>query len=493
MAQQTLRGSMEESFASSSPPGGRDVRVADVNDRSHLVHPLTSPRSHAAEGAVFVTSGLGAEVVLGSGQKALDGTSGLWCVNVGHGRTELADAAAAQMRVLAYSTTFGSFSNLPAAELAARIAELAPPGLERVLFTSGGSEANESAFKLARRFWWARGKSSKKIILSHDRAYHGLAADTTSATRLEPYRVGFGDLSPLFAGVPSPYRLRCPMHVTCDPQSCEVCTGRSLEAVIKELGPDNVGAFIAEPVIGTGGVIVPPVGYLRAVREVCTRHEVLLIADEVITGFGRTGSMFGVDWESVLPDMITFAKGVTSGYIPLGGVIMSRDVWEVLSDVPGDPALMHGFTYSGHPVACAVGLANLNLIQREHLVEQARDRGKYLARRLVELLELDEVCEVRTSGLMAGVELVADAKSLQRYSPQQARGRSVVEAARAKGLLTRALFGDIMVLAPPFVVSEGQIDRAVSVLAGAIKATQGRASMRVEEGSVEGIDRARGG
>lgn len=443
----------------------------------HLIHPLTRPRAVRRSGPVVVVSGEGAEVVLESGQRVIDGTAGLWCVNVGHGRGELADAAADQMRRLAFTPTFGGFSSRPAAELAARLAELAPDGLSSVMLTSGGGESNETAFKLARAYWTALGRPEKSIVLSHDRGYHGLSHGATAATRLSPYRSGFGPLAEGFERVSAPYSYRCDAGVPCDPGTCPVCTGRALEERIAAIGEEHVAAFIAEPVLGTGGVIVPPEGYLRAVADVCRRAGVLFIADEVITGFGRTGRLFGVDRDGVIPDLMSFAKGVTSGYLPLGGVLVHDRVWEVLVNREGDPALMHGFTYSGHPVSCAVALRNLQIIEDEQLVEAARARGERLAAALAPLRDLPEVGEVRSIGLMAGIELVADRETRERYPASEGRAQAVVGAARRQGLLARALLDDIVMLAPPFVISEQQVDAAGEVLASSIVETSTRAAV----------------
>jgi putrescine---pyruvate transaminase len=446
-----------------------------------VIHPLTKPKSLRDTGPVMVVGGTGAEVTLGTGRSVIDGTSGLWCVNVGHGRPELAAAAAEQMSRLAFAPSFGGFSNIPMAELAERIASLAPGGLNSVLFTSGGSEANESAFKLARHYWWALGKPDKTIILSHDRAYHGLSQAATAATRLAPYRTGFGPLPDGFARIPAPYMYRCEAGVPCVPEICPVCTGQRLERVIDDLGAERIAALIVEPVIGTGGVIVPPPGYLARLRQICRDRGILFISDEVITGFGRTGTMFGGDGDGVIPDMMTFAKGVTSGYVPLGGVVVSDDVWSAMMEIADDPPLMHGFTYSGHPVACAVALRNLQIIEEEGLLQTVRRSAEVLTQALAALRDLPEVGDVRSRGLMAGVELVADRATRRKYPAEAGRAAAAVVAARRHGLLTRALIGDILMLAPPFVITEEQIDRAVRALRQAIQETS-------PEGSADDAD-----
>jgi putrescine---pyruvate transaminase len=411
-------------------------------------------------------------LVAEDGRRLIDGMAGLWTVNLGHGREDLVEAAAAQMRELPYATTFGGIASRRPIELAERISALAPPGLSGVFFTSGGGEANETAIKLVRRHWARRGRPQKSIVLAHDRGYHGLAGVTTTATRLAPYHCDFGVEAPDVVEVPAPYAYRCPAGVPCDPASCEVCTGQALERRVEELGAERVAAMIVEPVFGSGGVIVPPPGYLRRLREICDRHEVLMIVDEVITGFGRTGTWFGCDRDGISPDLLTFAKGVTSGYVPLGGVVLSDSLWEELRDPAQRPGvLMHGFTHSGHPVACAVALACIEAIEREGLLGRIKELAAILAREVDRLRDHPEVGEVRQAGLMVGIELVADKQSRQRWPVEAGRGRRVAMEARERGLLTRNLLDDVLCLAPPFTISDEMMRRAVGILGESIEAT----------------------
>ncbi|MDQ2630866.1 MAG: aspartate aminotransferase family protein [Actinomycetota bacterium] len=423
----------------------------------------------------MISEGDGCELVTDDGRRLIDGMSGLWTVNLGHSREDLAAAAERQLRKLPYASTFGGVASPPAIELAERIAELAPPGLSGVFFVSGGSEANETAIKLVRRHWIRRGKPGKSVVLTHDRGYHGLTGRTTTATRLGAYHVDFGIPAPDIIEVPAPYTYRCAAGVPCDPCACPICTGEELERKIEELGAGRVAALIVEPVFGSGGVIVPPPGYLRRLREICDRHEVLLVADEVITGFGRTGAWFGCDHEEISPDLLTFAKGVTSGYVPLGGVVVGDALWEELRDPEQQPGyLMHGFTHSGHPVACAVALANIEAIEREGLLARVRETGEKLANMVAPLREHPEVGEVRQAGLMVGVELVADKETRQRWPVEAERGRRAANEARERGLLTRALLDDILCLAPPFTISDEMMGRAVEILAESIEASRGQ-------------------
>ncbi|HKF82733.1 MAG TPA: aspartate aminotransferase family protein [Solirubrobacterales bacterium] len=420
----------------------------------------------------MIVGGEGCELVAEDGRRLIDGMAGLWTVNLGHDREDLVAAASTQMRALPYSSTFGGVSSPPAIELAERLAELAPPGLSGVFFVSGGSEANETAVKLARRHWVRRGKPRKSVILAHDRGYHGLSGVTTTATRLSAYHPEFGAAAPDVVEVPAPYTYRCAAGVPCEPESCPVCRGEALEEKIEELGEERVAALMVEPVFGSGGVIVPPRGYLRRLREICDRRGILLIVDEVITGFGRTGTWFGCDHEDIFPDMITFAKGVTSGYVPLGGVIVADELWDDLRDPGQRPGyLMHGFTHSGHPVACAVALANLEAIEREGWLERVREASETLAALVAPLRDHPEVGEVRQAGLMVGVELVRDRESRRRWPVEAQRGRRVAVAARARGLLTRGLLDDILCLAPPFTISDEQLRMSVEILGESIAAT----------------------
>jgi putrescine aminotransferase len=442
-------------------------------DLANLVHPLTDHSRLATTRPLVIVRGEGCELIDETGRRILDGSAGLWTVNLGHSRADLVEAARRQLSTLPYAATFGGVSSPPPIELAERIIDLAPPGLGGVFFVSGGSEANETAIKLARRHWVREGRPQKSLLIAHDRGYHGLAGVTTTATRLDPYHGDFGPEAPQVVEVSAPYTYRCDAGVPCDPETCPVCTGAVLEARIRELGADSVAAVIVEPVFGSGGVIVPPPSYLSAVRAVCDRNEVLLIVDEVITGFGRTGSWFASGAQGVTPDLLTFAKGVSSGYVPLGGVIVSDQLWDELRDPGAEPGyLMHGFTHSGHPVACAVGLANLAAIEAEGMIDRVNRSAATLATLIEPLRDLPEVGEVRQAGLMVGVELVADRETRERFPTALGRGRLVADEARARGLLTRGLLDDIVCLAPPFTIADEQLAQAIEILADSIAATR---------------------
>lgn len=445
-----------------------------MGDLAHLVHPLTDHSLLPEDGPLVIVRGEDCELIAEDGQRLIDGCAGLWTVNLGHGRRDLIAAALYQLEKLPYAATFGGVSSPPPVELAEKIASLAPEGMSGVFFTSGGSDANETAIKLARRHWVRRGRSEKSIVIAHDRGYHGLAGVTTTATRLAPYHTDFGVQAPDVVEAPAPYPYRCAGGIPCEPEECGICSGAELERRIETLGSERVAAVIVEPVFGSGGVIVPPAGYLRRLREICDRHQVLLIVDEVITGFGRTGTWFACEHENVVPDLITFAKGVTSGYVPLGGVVVSDELWDELRDPARRPGvLMHGFTHSGHPVACAVALANIEAIEREDLLTRVEEACETLSDLISPLEDHPEVGEVRQAGLMVGIELVCDRETRQRWPVEVGRGRRAAAAARDRGLLTRGLLDDILCLAPPFTISEEMMRRSVEILGESIDATGG--------------------
>jgi adenosylmethionine-8-amino-7-oxononanoate aminotransferase len=431
-------------------------------DRTHWLHPqgdLGAPVGTIPQ--LIFSSGSGATLTDIDGREYIDGFASLWNVNVGYGRTELADAAAAQMKTLAFSSAYGGFSTAPAIELAAKLAELAPGELEVTYFASGGAEANDTAYKVARLYWTLRGEPQRVNIISRLRDYHGLTFGATSATGLPNFWKGFGPLAPGFLHAPSPDPYRFSGE-----GSPGAAYANALEDVVLKAGADTVAAVVAEPIQGAGGVIVPPADYFPLLRQVCDRHGLLLIADEVITGFGRTGRWFALEHWNVKPDLMIFAKGVTSGYLPLSGVMLTRSVHDTLKSVKGPFA--HGFTYSGHPTACAVALRNLQIIEDERLVARAAERGAYLQKRLQELRSHEIVGDVRGLGLVAGVELVRDRDTKELFDPSQGAARRVWLNALEQGVIVRPLPGDVLGMSPPLVISEQQIDRMVTVLDRAI-------------------------
>jgi PLP-dependent transaminase len=412
------------------------VTLADL-DRAHLVHPHAVV-GHPAEPVVF-TKGSGALLWDSDGKEYIDGTCGLWVCPLGHGRRELAEAARNQMETLEYYASFWDFSNEPSIELAVRLAGLAPPGLDRVFYTNGGSEGTETALKLARLAWHSQGQPDRTVVLTRNLAYHGVSYGSLGATGIPPLREGFGPLPGDFVHLTPPFPYR---GTTTEALITE------LEAAIAEIGAARIAAFIGEPVIGVGGMVPPHDDYWPRVQEVLRSHGILLILDEVVTAYGRTGTWFAAEhWGGIDADLIVTAKALTSGYFPLGAVLIGDRVLELLD---GEP-FRHGFTYNGHPTGCAVALENLRLIEEEGLLLKARELGDRLLTGLKGLEGLPSVAEARGFGLMAGLELqVEDASELS--------GRI-----RAAGVIVRAT-GQKIVMSPPLVISPEQVDRIVDVL-----------------------------
>jgi adenosylmethionine-8-amino-7-oxononanoate aminotransferase len=434
-------------------------------DRAHLLHPLHHPSAYAT--TRLWVSGDGALIKDSTGREYIDGLSGLWNVNVGHGRQELAEAAHRQMATLAFHSTYAGGTNGPAIALAERLSGLVYPSINSFFFTSGGAEASEASFKTARFYWKALGKPEKVKIISRHRAYHGLTLAAMSATGLPAFWPMFEPRTPGFVHIdaPDPYRFDNP-----DPDiSLGVAAANRLEQAILREGPDTVAGFIAEPVQGAGGVIVPPPDYFGRIREICTRHDVLLIADEVITGFGRTGRWFGLEHYGVEPDIMQFAKGITSGYVPLGGIGVSDKVREVINGVPPGMRWMHAYTYSGHPTCCAVALANIDILERERLVERAAAGGARLLEKLRGLETMEGVGHVRGQGLMAAVEVVADKTTKQLFPAEAGLTQRLMDALLERGLYTRVTM-DCICLAPPLVTSDALLDRMVDTVRETIPA-----------------------
>ena len=434
-------------------------------DREHLIHPLYHPDDH--ESPVIFVKGEGAILTAVDGREYIDGLSCLWNVNIGHGRPELADAAAEQMRALAFASNYTGSANIPAIQLAARLAEVAYPSLNAIYFTSGGAESNESAFKTVRFFWKAHGKPDKVKIIARNWAYHGVTIAAMSATGMPYYKTMFEPQAPGFLQINAPYRYRC-THCA-DQPDCTLGCADELEQAIQREGPDTVAAFIAEPVQGAGGVIPPPPQYFPRIREICDQYDVLFIADEVITGFGRTGKLFALDHWGVEPDIMTFAKGITSGYLPLGGMMVSDRVQRAILDVPIANRWMHAYTYSGHPTCCAVGLVNLDIIIGERLPERAATMGRRLLEGLRRIADHPNVGEVRGLGMLAAVELVADKASKAPFDASVKMGERVIQDLRNRGVFTRAR-GDVICLAPPLVTTEEQLDRLTGAVGDAVEA-----------------------
>jgi putrescine---pyruvate transaminase len=434
-------------------------------DADHLIHPLYHPNE--AKNPFVWVKGEGTTLRAADGREYLDGLACLWNVTLGHGRKELAQAAAKQMEQLAFSSAYTGHTNIPAVQLAERLAEKCYPSINHFFFAAGGGEANDSAIKTARFYWISQGKPDKIKIIGREFGYHGVTMGAMSATGLSSYWPMFGGKLPGFLHIPSPYPYR---YVSDNPATSQgQAAADELEKVILKEGADTVAAILAEPVQGAGGLIVPQDDYFPRLREICDKYDVLLISDEVITGFGRTGRWFGLEHWGVQPDMVSFAKGITSGYVPLGGIGLSDRVFKVLAEAPPERKWMHAFTYSAHPTCCAVGLATLDIIEREGLVEAAAHKGKKLLDGLKQLSGLDAVGDVRGLGLMCGIEFVEDKATKKAFPPARKFGAKVQQECYRRGLVSR-IKDDIYMLAPPFVITDEEIDRMVNILGEAIPA-----------------------
>jgi putrescine aminotransferase len=456
-------------MAPSTPRSGATTGPAtgfEDLDRAHLLHPITEFRTHEKKGPRVIVGGQGIRLQTADGRSVIDGFSGLFNINVGHGRTEIADAVARQMREMAYYPSFWDFSSRPAIALAERLARLFPADrtLDHFLFTSGGSDANETAFRLVRTYQAVMGRPGRIKILSRRQSYHGITRAAGSATQIGVYHV-FAAPDPLHVAAAAPYCFRCELGKTLP--GCGTACADDVEAVIEREGPDTVAAVIAEPVLGTGGIILPPPDYFAKLQAICDRHDILLILDEVITGFGRTGRWFGMEHWDVRPDVVTFAKGVTSGYLPLGGVGLSRRTYETIRDRgPEGFPFMGGLTYNNHPSCCAAALANLDIVEREGLVENARETGAYLLTRLRETLsDHPFVADLRGVGMLAALECTAPGtREPVGGRPMQFPAR-VAQACWARGLIVRALWENVA-LAPPLCTTRAEVDEIVEILAG---------------------------
>jgi putrescine---pyruvate transaminase len=448
-------------------------------DQEHLIHPLHHPVDHA-EPIIYVRAH-GSTVEDVGGHKYLDGLSGLWNVNAGHGRIELADTAAAQMKELAYFSGYTGSSNIPAITLANRLIEISNDNMQAVFFASGGAEANESALKTARFYWKALGKPGKIQVIARRHGYHGVTLQAMSATWMGSYWKMFEPRVPGFVHIETCYPYR--FEEAHSGETAGQAAARQLEEAILREGPDTIAAFIAEPIHGAGGVIYPTDDYWPRVREICTRYDVLLIADEVITGFGRTGRWFALSHWDVRPDIVCFAKGVTSGYLPLGGIMVSKAIKDVLDSVKPENRWMHAYTYSAHPTCCAVALKNLEIIERERLCENAEKMGKRLHAALLSAFsDHPNVGDIRGGrGLLAAVEFVEDRAAKRNFAPDRKIARSLQAEMRKRAVITRTLPsggahpapGDMIFFAPPLIVTEAEIDRFVGVAADAAKAVFG--------------------
>ena len=423
-------------------------------DSAHYLHPFTDTKDLSVTGARIITRGQGVYIWDSEGNKILDGMSGLWCVNVGYGRQQLVDAAAKQMTELPYYNSFFNTSVIPAIELAEVMTAITPPQFNHFFFTNSGSEGNDTILRMVRRYWDIKGLHQKKTFIARKNAYHGSTVAGASLGGMS-YMHEQGDLPiPGIAHIEQPYYFEHGKGMS--PEAFGLKAAGWLEEKILALGADKVAAFIGEPVQGAGGVIIPPPGYWQEIERICNKYDVLLVSDEVITGFGRLGKWFGCEYFGIKPDLMTFAKGVTSGYIPLGGVAVGDRVANVLIEGGGD--FNHGFTYSGHPVACAVALANIKILQDESIVERVScDTAPYLRKSFMELASHPLVGLTETCGLMAGLVLVQDKNTQTLFDAEHAVGMICRRHCFANGIIMRAV-GDRMIIAPPLVITHEEID-----------------------------------
>ncbi|MBE9398067.1 aminotransferase class III-fold pyridoxal phosphate-dependent enzyme [Pontibacterium sp. N1Y112] len=426
-------------------------------DRQHLFHPVLPPHVHEEHGALILESAKGAYVKDIDGHELLDGFSGLWCVNAGYGHESIINAAHEQLKTLPYATGYFHFASEPTIQLAKRLADLAPGNLNKVYFTLGGSDAVDSAIRLIRFYFNSLGKLNKKNIIALEKGYHGSSSTGAGLTALPVFHQKFDLPLAWQHHIPSHYPYRNGEGLS--DQEIINKSVSDLKAKVEQLGgPDHVAAFFCEPVQGSGGVIVPPTGYLKAMRDTCRELDILFLADEVITGFGRTGPMFACETEGVVPDMMTVAKGLTSGYAPMGALLMGDHIYDVIADGAGNTPVGHGFTYSGHPVSAAIGLAVLDLYESGGLLDNGQKVGNYFEQKLRGLSDHPLIGEVRTAGMLAGIELVVDKTNKTKPSAALQVSPKMYKEGYKNGLIFRAFADDVIGFAPPLCCTVSDID-----------------------------------
>jgi putrescine aminotransferase len=432
--------------------GSNSSAVLSQLDKQHLLHPGTSIKKHAERGPTIHVSGRGAKVYDVQGKGYIDGYAAMGAQLVGYGRQEIVDAITQQLTQLPCSTSYYHFSNPPAIQLAAKLAEITPGDLVQTFFTCGGSEANETAIKVSRCYFSVQGKPEKHKIISRRGGYHGLTIATMTATGIPQFQKNFGPMAPGFVQV-EPF----------DPDD--------LEKTIQAEGADTVAAFFAEPILGVAGHKPPPDDYFARVRAICDRYQVLLVADEVVTGFGRTGKMFGVQNWNITPDLMTLAKGITSGYLPLGAAVLSPRIAEGLKAGLDEGLFSHGFTFSGHAACCAAALASLKIIEREDLPAQAKETGDYMLKQLRTLSSSPIVGEIRGLGMTAAIELWKSAREKVVFQEPGAAGQLVNRIALERGVIIRPA-GDTITIRPPLVLTREEVDTVVDAVAEGIRVVE---------------------
>jgi len=447
-----------------------DTKDLWQKDRDHYIHPWTDFSVFKEKGSLVMAESEGVYVYDSDGNRYIDGIGGLWCVNIGYGNEEMAQAIADQVRRIPYYSTFTHLTTPPAAELAAKLAELAPGDLNHIFYSTGGSMANDTAIRIIHFYFNRLGKPTKKKIIARTDGYHGSTYLAMSMTGVAFDHQGF-DLAPeLVHHISAPNCYRRPQGMSLEDYCTE--TVQELEDKILDLGPENVACFIAEPIMGAGGVIVPPPGYHHRTKAVCEKYEVLYISDEVVTAFGRLGHFFASkDVFDMQPDIITSAKGISSGYVPLSATILSEKIYDVISVPQADGALFtHGFTYSGHPVSCAAGLKNIEIMERDNLCGYVRELGPYFETQLDTLRDLPIVGDVRGKCFMMCVENVADRNTKELFPAEVHIGNRIADHCEKRGLIIRPI-AHLNVMSPPLTLTREQIDQFVSILRESIEAT----------------------
>ncbi|SUZ69150.1 uncharacterized protein METZ01_LOCUS22004 [marine metagenome] len=423
-------------------------------DKNHYLHPFTDFKSLGKKKSRIITRGDGVYIYDSDNNKILDGMSGLWCVNIGYGRQELVEAATEQLKELPYYNSFFQCATPPSIELAHLLKSITQPQFNRVFYTGSGSEAIDTMIRVTRRYWELMDQPERKTIIARENAYHGSTIGGVSLSGMKMMHSQGGPFLSKIEHIGQPYWFGSDRELSSNDFGLKMAG--LLEEKINEIGAENVAAFVGEPIQGAGGVIIPPETYWPEIQRICSQYGILLVTDEVICGFGRLGQWFGADYYQIQPDLMTFAKGVTSGYLPLGGVMVGDRVGDVLIDKGGE--FTHGYTYSGHPATCAVAIANINIIQSEKLIENVtQDIGPYLRKKWHSLSDHPLVGETRIAGLMGALELVADKTSLERFDKKIGVGTICRDVCVNNGLVMRAV-GDIMIIAPPLIITREQID-----------------------------------
>lgn len=444
--------------------GNYDTNAIQRLDSAHYMHPFTDHKALGEKGVRVMVRGEGIYLWDSEGKKIIDGMSGLWCVNVGYGRTSISEAVYTQMEVLPFYNSFFNTTNVPAVQLAAKLAQISPPQFNHVYFTNSGSEGNDTNVRMVRRYWDVLGQPQRQVIISRHNAYHGSTMAGASLGGMTDMHAQGGLPIPGVVHIEQPNYVELGRGYTEEAFGIEAASW--LEQKILEVGPDQVAAFIGEPIQGAGGVIIPPSTYWPEIQRICDKYGILLIADEVICGFGRIGRWFASEYFGIKPDLITFAKGVTSGYVPLGGVLVGDRVAKVLIEQGGE--FNHGFTYSGHPVACAAALENIRIIEEEKLIGRvANETGPYLKQRFAELAAHPLVGYADSCGFVAGLNLVrgkgATVHDNVNFDPSLAVGMVCRGHMFNNGMIMRAV-GDRMIIAPPLILTTEQIDDMLALI-----------------------------